>query len=62
MEDFVTWVDSSKIKQHVMNYNDEVSEFLGSAHVYYPTVFEVKSLFRFKANDHLVLESVIKHE
>jgi hypothetical protein len=24
MEDFVTWVDSSKIKQHVMNYNDEV--------------------------------------
>lgn len=25
MEDFVTWVDSSKIKQHVMNYNDEVS-------------------------------------
>lgn len=26
MEDFVTWVDSSKIKQHVMNYNDEVLE------------------------------------
>lgn len=25
MEDFVTWVDSSKIRQHVMNYNDEVS-------------------------------------
>lgn len=24
MEDFVTWVDSSKIRQHVMNYNDEV--------------------------------------
>uniref|UniRef100_A0A3P9NKV2 IMP U3 small nucleolar ribonucleoprotein 3 n=1 Tax=Poecilia reticulata TaxID=8081 RepID=A0A3P9NKV2_POERE len=24
MEDFVTWVDSSKIKQHVLNYNDEV--------------------------------------
>jgi len=21
MEDFITWVDSSKIKQHVMNYN-----------------------------------------
>lgn len=28
MEDFVTWVDSSKIKQHVMNYNEEVSFFL----------------------------------
>lgn len=28
MEDFVTWVDSSKIKQHVLNYNEEVS-FLG---------------------------------
>lgn len=26
MEDFVTWVDSSKIKQHVMNYNEEVSD------------------------------------
>lgn len=24
MEDFITWVDSSKIKQHVMNYNEEV--------------------------------------
>ncbi|PWA17415.1 hypothetical protein CCH79_00011226, partial [Gambusia affinis] len=23
MEDFVTWVDLSKIKQHVLNYNDE---------------------------------------
>jgi len=22
LEDYVTWVDSSKIKQHVMNYND----------------------------------------
>lgn len=28
MEDFVTWVDSSKIKQHVMNYNEEVRFFL----------------------------------
>lgn len=25
MEDFVTWVDTSKIKRTVMNYNDEVS-------------------------------------
>ena len=24
MEDFVTWVDTSKIKRSVMNYNDEV--------------------------------------
>lgn len=22
MEDFVTWVDSSKIRQHVLEYND----------------------------------------
>ncbi|GAA6080275.1 U3 small nucleolar ribonucleoprotein protein IMP3 [Tachysurus ichikawai] len=28
MEDFVTWVDSSKIKQHVMNYNEEVGRRL----------------------------------
>uniref|UniRef100_A0AAQ4NWI7 IMP U3 small nucleolar ribonucleoprotein 3 n=1 Tax=Gasterosteus aculeatus aculeatus TaxID=481459 RepID=A0AAQ4NWI7_GASAC len=27
MEDFVTWVDTSKIKQHVMNYNDERDDF-----------------------------------
>ncbi|CAB1325879.1 unnamed protein product [Coregonus sp. 'balchen'] len=27
MEDFVTWVDSSKIKQHVMTYNDERDDF-----------------------------------
>ncbi|KAM8851221.1 U3 small nucleolar ribonucleoprotein IMP3 [Spinachia spinachia] len=27
MEDFVTWVDSSKIKRHVMNYNDERDDF-----------------------------------
>uniref|UniRef100_A0A1A7Y2F2 U3 small nucleolar ribonucleoprotein protein IMP3 n=1 Tax=Iconisemion striatum TaxID=60296 RepID=A0A1A7Y2F2_9TELE len=27
MEDFVTWVDSSKIKQHVMNYNNERDDF-----------------------------------
>ncbi|XP_042353558.1 U3 small nucleolar ribonucleoprotein protein IMP3 [Plectropomus leopardus] len=27
MEDFVTWVDSSKIKQHVMNFNDERDDF-----------------------------------
>lgn len=27
MEDFVTWVDSSKIKQHVMTYNEERDDF-----------------------------------
>ncbi|XP_067846904.1 U3 small nucleolar ribonucleoprotein protein IMP3 [Heptranchias perlo] len=27
MEDFVTWVDSSKIKQHVMEYNEERDDF-----------------------------------
>ncbi|XP_066547824.1 U3 small nucleolar ribonucleoprotein IMP3 [Amia ocellicauda] len=27
MEDFVTWVDSSKIKQHVMNYNEQRDDF-----------------------------------
>uniref|UniRef100_A0A3Q3QC29 U3 small nucleolar ribonucleoprotein protein IMP3 n=1 Tax=Monopterus albus TaxID=43700 RepID=A0A3Q3QC29_MONAL len=35
MEDFVTWVDSSKIKQHVMNYNDEVSDFSESAYRFF---------------------------
>lgn len=25
MEDFVTWVDTSKLKRTVMQYNDEVS-------------------------------------
>ncbi|XP_006635129.1 U3 small nucleolar ribonucleoprotein protein IMP3 [Lepisosteus oculatus] len=27
VEDFVTWVDSSKIRQHVMNYNEERDDF-----------------------------------
>ncbi|XP_028987671.1 U3 small nucleolar ribonucleoprotein protein IMP3 [Betta splendens] len=27
MEDFVTWVDSSKIKKHIMNYNNERDDF-----------------------------------
>ncbi|XP_010902512.1 U3 small nucleolar ribonucleoprotein protein IMP3 [Esox lucius] len=27
MEDFITWVDSSKIKKHVMTYNDERDDF-----------------------------------
>lgn len=25
MEDFVTWVDTSKLKRTIMRYNDEVS-------------------------------------
>ena len=28
MEDFVTWVDTSKLKRTVMRYNDEVIVFL----------------------------------
>lgn len=27
MEDFVTWVDSSKIRQHVLEYNDKRDDF-----------------------------------
>uniref|UniRef100_A0A4W3H015 U3 small nucleolar ribonucleoprotein protein IMP3 n=1 Tax=Callorhinchus milii TaxID=7868 RepID=A0A4W3H015_CALMI len=27
MEDFVTWVDSSKIKKHIMEYNEERDDF-----------------------------------
>lgn len=27
MEDFVTWVDSSKIKRTVMKYNDKLDDF-----------------------------------
>ncbi|XP_030061809.1 U3 small nucleolar ribonucleoprotein IMP3 [Microcaecilia unicolor] len=27
MEDFVTWVDSSKIKQHILEYNEERDDF-----------------------------------
>ena len=28
MEDFVTWVDTSKLKRTIMKYNDEVSAML----------------------------------
>lgn len=27
MEDFVTWADSSKIRQHVLEYNDNKDDF-----------------------------------
>ena len=27
MEDFITWVDSSKIKRKVMKYNDALDDF-----------------------------------
>ena len=27
MEDFITWSDGSKIKRHVMEYNDELDDF-----------------------------------
>lgn len=27
MEDFITWVDSSKIKRNIMKYRDEVDDF-----------------------------------
>lgn len=27
MEDFVTWVDSSKIKRHVVRYNDKLDDY-----------------------------------
>ena len=27
MEDFVTWVDTSKLKRTVMRYNDELDDF-----------------------------------
>lgn len=27
MEDFVTWVDTSKLKRHIAAYNDEVDDF-----------------------------------
>ncbi|KAM4044714.1 U3 small nucleolar ribonucleoprotein IMP3 [Anomaloglossus baeobatrachus] len=30
MEDFITWVDSSKIKKHVMDYNEEMDDFLAA--------------------------------
>ncbi|CAK9297527.1 unnamed protein product [Gordionus sp. m RMFG-2023] len=29
MEDYVTWVDSSKIKQHILEYNDMKDDFEG---------------------------------
>lgn len=27
MEDFVTWVDSSKIKRNIMRYQDKMDDF-----------------------------------
>ncbi len=27
MEDYITWVDSSKIRQHILKYNDELDDY-----------------------------------
>ena len=27
MEDFITWVDTSKIKRHIMKYNEKLDDF-----------------------------------
>lgn len=27
MEDYVTWVDTSKIKKHIMKYNDKLDDY-----------------------------------
>jgi U3 small nucleolar ribonucleoprotein protein IMP3 len=27
MEDFVTWVDTSKIRRHVLKYNDRLDDY-----------------------------------
>ena len=27
MEDYLTWVDTSKIKRHVMKYNDKLDDY-----------------------------------
>jgi len=27
MEDFITWTDHSKIKRHVLKYNDKLDDF-----------------------------------
>jgi len=33
MEDFVTWVDTSKLKKTVMRYNDEVGSTAFPLHI-----------------------------
>ena len=27
MEDYVTWVDTSKIRKHIMKYNDKLDDY-----------------------------------
>ena len=39
MEDFVTWTDTSKIRRHVLEYNDEVRESCGTKDVFYIRVW-----------------------
>lgn len=38
MEDFVTWVDTSKLKRTIMKYNDEVRICLNLSNLYQQTV------------------------
>lgn len=43
MEDFVTWVDTSKLKRTIMNYNDEVSDRLQKSHIFL-TIFQSSTI------------------
>lgn len=61
MEDFVTWVDTSKLKRTIMRYNDEVSRFIRMTRGLKLTIFWLYQLDDFDllwcfrtAGDHLV--------
>lgn len=43
MEDFVTWVDTSKLKRTIMQYNDEVRNFSLSCKLSFPMVSVLSS-------------------
>jgi ribosomal protein S4 len=48
MEDFVTWVDTSKIKRKIMKYNDKVSNWIMAVWgwlVFYPLYHKPNCLF-----------------
>ena len=53
MEDYVTWVDTSKIKKHIMKYNDKLDDFdlLGEQQLYFVISFVCCSSLLFSSND-----------
>ena len=48
MEDFVTWVDTSAIKRHIMEYNELVSDVVIETNTFFIKDFTIEVFINFR--------------